>query len=121
MGKYIKLELNSIEMMTKQQQIEEKRFILFEELFMQDLSTKTLCKGEAYESREKGHPQHRVWHPRERKKEVNAPTIERGQTTSWKMKPDEVYNRGSGKTHEQKSMNYFNLGSLMQEHSSKLI
>jgi len=120
-GKYIKLELNFIVMMTRQQQTEEHKFILFEELFMQDISTKTLCNGESYESREKRHSQHKVWHPGEREKVVNAPAIEKGQAVSWKMKSDEVYNRVSGKTHEYESMNYFNLRSLMQEHYSNLI
>ena len=95
--------------------------MFFEEFFMQDINTKTLCKGEVYESGAKGHPQHRVWHPRKTKETVNAPAFERDQAASWKTKFDEVYNRGSGKTHEQESMNYFNLGSLMQEHSSNLI
>ena len=37
------------------------------------------------------------------------------------MKLKEVYNRGNWKTHEQETMNYFNLRILMHEHSSKSI
>lgn len=79
----------------------------------QDINTKTLCKEDSYECREKGHPQDKVWHPRETKDIVNSPVDKRDQPASWEMKSDEVYNRGSRKTHERESMNYFNLGSLM--------
>ena len=62
-----------------------------------------------------------VWHPGEGENAANTPAIRKGQTTSWKMKSNEVYNKGSWKNHEHESMNYFNLGSLMQEHFSKFI
>ena len=95
--------------------------MLFEKLFMQDISIQTLCRIDGYDNRAKGHSQYRVWHPGEREKAANAPAIERVQTANWKMKFDEVYSRSSWVTHEQESMNFFNLGSLMQGNSSKII
>ena len=88
---------------------------------MQDIHIKTLCNGYAHDNRAQGHPQYRVWHPGEGEDGAKNLAIGKGQTTNWKMKSDKVYNRGSGKTHEQEPMNYFNLESLMQEHSSRFI
>ena len=119
--KYIKLELNFIEIMARQQHTRENKFILFEKFFKQDISIQTLCRRDDYDSREKWHSQYKFWHPGEREKAKNSPAIERGHIASWKMQFDEVYNKISWVTHEQESMNFFNLGSLMQEHSSKLI
>lgn len=53
-------------MMTRHQQKNEYKFMLFQELFMQDISIKTIFSGDAHDSRAHGHPQHRVWHLRER-------------------------------------------------------
>jgi len=115
--KYMKMEINSICIMTGQQWIEKQRFMLFEEVFIQGINTKTLCKGDPYECRTKRHPQQKDWQPRETKEAEHTLTAEKDQVTSWVMDFDEVYNRGSRKTHEQESMETFNFGSLMQEHS----
>jgi len=90
--------------------------MLFEEVLIQGISTKTLCKGDTYECREKRHPQHKDWQPRETKEAENTLADEKDQLTSWGTNSDEVYNRGSRKTHEQESMETFNFGNLMQEH-----
>ena len=97
---YIKLELNFIEMMTRQKQKKEQEFMLFEELFLHDINIQTLCKGDNHDSRAGGHPQHRGWYPGEGENAANTPVIRKRQTTSCKMKFDEVYNRRSWATHE---------------------
>lgn len=76
--KYIRLKLNFIEVMARQQQIWEQQFILFEKLFMQDINIQTLCRRDDYDSRAKGHSKHRIWHLGEREKAANAFTFERG-------------------------------------------
>ena len=56
--------------------------MLHKEMFMLDINIKTLCRADTHDNRVKGHPQYIVWHLEEIDKEINAPAIERGHTSS---------------------------------------